>query len=149
MSNYRIKLDKQRCIACHACEVHCKAKNKVPAGASFNRISISGPVAGKGGLPRYDVKYQTCLHCKKPECVPACPTEAISIREADGLVCIDAETCIGCQACIEACPWDVPQYFPQADKVFKCDFCQEWIDEGRNPACVQGCTAHALTFVRK
>lgn len=149
MSNYRIKLDKQRCIACHACEVHCKAKNNVPVGVTFNHIFITGPVADKNGLPRYEAKYQPCFHCKKPECAPACPVEAISIRESDGLVLIDAETCIGCQACIEACPWSVPVFYEDENKVFKCDFCRDRIDEGLDPACVQGCTAHALEFVRK
>lgn len=147
MSDYRIKLDKKRCIGCHACEVHCKLKNNVPVGIQYNKIISSGLVE-KDGKPTITFKYQPCLHCKKPKCVPACPNQAIYIREPDKLVLVRTELCDGCGDCIEACPWSVPVIHPETGKMAKCDLCVDRVDAGLDPACVTGCTAKALTFVR-
>lgn len=148
MSKYKIKLNKDRCISCHACEVHCKVKNNVPQGIQLNKIMISGPSVDKNGKLTYTMKYQPCFHCKKPECVAACPTGAMSIRDADGLVYVRETLCDGCKSCMEACPWGVPQFNVLTGKIMKCDYCMDRIDNGLNPACVAGCTAHALSFVR-
>jgi len=149
MINYTIKFDKSRCIACDACLVHCKVKNKVPIGLSLNRLTAVGPIPDKDGNPTAKLKYENCRHCKKPLCVPA-SEGAFSVRE-DGLVLIDearmdqalAETII------EACPWHIPTYDANAGEILKCDYCVDRIDAGGQPACVTGCTAQALTFVRK
>ncbi|MFW5489765.1 MAG: 4Fe-4S dicluster domain-containing protein [Desulfovibrio sp.] len=147
MSDYRIKLDKKRCIGCHACEVHCKLKNSVPVGVQYNKIISSGLV-DKDGKPHIAFKYQPCMHCKKPQCVDACPNQAIYIREPDKLVLVRTELCDACGQCIEACPWSVPVIRPDTGKMAKCDFCVDRVDAGLDPACVTGCTAKALVFVR-
>ncbi|TVM17435.1 4Fe-4S ferredoxin [Oceanidesulfovibrio indonesiensis] len=148
MSQYKIKFNRKRCIACEACLVHCKVKNKVPTGLSYNKLTVSD-YEEKEGKPNLKLNYRACYHCPDPACVPACPTEAIHIREKDGIVWIDQEACIGCQQCIEACPWDVPVYDPDQNLTFKCDFCRDFVDQGMEPACVAGCTAKALSFVKK
>jgi len=33
-------------------------------------------------------------------------------------------------------------------KVVKCDGCLDRVEEGLHPACVAGCTTHALSFFR-
>ena len=147
MSNkYKIALDKERCIGCEACLVHCKVKNRVPAGLSLNELTVEGPV-DKDGLPSLIFKYRPCLHCKKPKCVPACPRQALYKRE-DGLVLLRLELCDGCGDCAEACPWDVPQIDQAAGKMIKCDYCLDRIEAGLDPACVTGCTTKALSFKR-
>ncbi|MEF2144063.1 MAG: 4Fe-4S dicluster domain-containing protein [Desulfovibrionaceae bacterium] len=146
MATYRIKFDKKRCIACHACLVHCKQKNRVPDGLSLNKLFAE--LEEKKGKPVLKVKYQPCLMCKKPECVPACPTGAMQKRESDGLVFIVEELCNGCGECVTACPWNVPVMDEVRGKAIKCDYCMDRIAEGRDPACVTGCTAQALTLVR-
>ncbi|MGE4422208.1 MAG: 4Fe-4S dicluster domain-containing protein [Pseudodesulfovibrio sp.] len=147
MAGYRMKFDKKRCIACNACLVHCKVKNKVPAGLSLNRLEAEGPVADKDGKPSAVLKYTNCRHCKKPECVSACPTGALYKRE-DGLVLVHMDKCDGCKACIDACPWTVPVFNDATGKIMKCDFCVDRVDADGTPACVVGCTANALSFVR-
>ncbi len=148
MSVYKIKLDKKRCIACQACEVHCKVKNHVPVGIQLNHIFVDGPKPGKDGRPLFNAKYQPCLMCKEPKCVPACPTGAMTFRESDGLVYVRSELCDGCKSCAEACPWHVPVYNELTGKIMKCDYCMDRIEQGLDPACVTGCTAKALSFVR-
>ncbi|BDQ37120.1 4Fe-4S ferredoxin [Pseudodesulfovibrio nedwellii] len=149
MASYRIKFDKKRCIACDACLVHCKVKNKVPVGISLNRLTVEGPIADKDGKPTAKIKYQNCMHCKNPECVAACPTGAMYKRDEDGLVLVDLNKCDGCKACVEACPWSVPVFNEESGKIMKCDYCVDRVDAGGTPACVTGCTAQALTFIRK
>jgi len=41
-----------------------------------------------------------CNHCG--DCVPACPTDALSL--VDGRIAFDADACNNCDACLRACP---------------------------------------------
>lgn len=76
----------------------------------------------------------------------ACPTDAVKKRKEDGIVFVEAQLCVGCKACIDACPWRVPQWDEASGKVLKCDYCRSRIDADEKPACVTACTAHALSF---
>lgn len=148
MRKYYIKLDHGRCISCKACEAHCKNKNKVPEGLAFCVHTTTGPFETPEG-PRYKTHFRPCYHCEKPACVEVCPTSAMIKREEDGIVYVDEDLCIGCQACVDACPWHVPQFNTDTDKAMKCDYCRDRLERGLDPACVTACTGHALTFVRK
>jgi Fe-S-cluster-containing dehydrogenase component len=145
MSNYLITLNAKRCISCKACEVHCKMKNQVPVGAKLGLLVTVGPTA-KAGKPAIHNLFVPCFHCNKPWCVAACPTGAMRRRD-DGIVFVDQDTCVGCKACIIACPWTVPQWNEETGTVIKCDLCMDRVDQGLAPACVTGCTTHALRFV--
>ena len=41
-----------------------------------------------------------CNHCG--DCIPACPTDALSL--VDGLIVFDADACNSCDACLRVCP---------------------------------------------
>ena len=97
-------------------------------------------------IPVVNYVYMACFHCEKPWCVDACPTGAMQRRDKDGIVFVDAELCVGCKACIKACPWGVPQWDSNTGKVAKCDLCKDRIDQGLKPACVTKCTTGALQF---
>lgn len=146
MSDYYIYQDQNRCIGCRACELHCKTKNDVPVGPSFCKIIPVGPHL-RAGIPRIHFIFMPCFHCEHPWCVAACPTEAMQKRTSDGIVFVDQSLCIGCKACITACPWGAPQWNKLTGRVFKCDYCKDRIDEGLQPACVTGCTTAALKWV--
>ncbi|MCL2791004.1 MAG: 4Fe-4S ferredoxin [Desulfobulbus sp.] len=144
MSKYIITQDVSGCIGCRACEVHCKDKNDPGAGAFYCRMIEVAPA--KTSPPQVDFVYLACFHCEKPWCVDACPTGAMRRRDQDGIVFVEESVCVGCKACIIACPWTVPQWNPETGKVGKCDLCRDRIDAGLQPACVTKCTTGCLTF---
>ena len=138
--------DQTRCVGCYTCVVSCKDWHDVPAGpASWIRVKT----LEKGKYPDLFVAFlvATCLHCFKPNCVSACPVNAIVKREQDGIVMVDMETCLGksCQLCLESCPYDAPQFGAEENaKMQKCDLCMERWTEGKKPICVDACPMRAL-----
>ncbi|MFC2022201.1 4Fe-4S dicluster domain-containing protein [Chloroflexota bacterium] len=139
--------DQTRCTDCFTCVVACKDWHDVPAGpASWIRVIA----LEKGEYPDLFVAFlaTTCYHCLEPKCVPACPVNAITKRKQDGIVIVDGEACLGreqCQLCLEACPYDAPQFGAEANaKMQKCDLCVERQEEGKKPICVDACPMRAL-----
>ena len=55
---------------------------------------------------------------------------------------------MGCRYCMISCPFSVPrfEYDSAVPKIQKCIFCWERLEEGKLPACVEGCPEEALTF---
>ncbi|MCC7382009.1 MAG: 4Fe-4S dicluster domain-containing protein [Deltaproteobacteria bacterium] len=119
------------------------------------------PQAGKFYLP------VQCQQCDNPPCVKACPVNA-TWKEADGIVVIDYDWCIGCRYCATACPywarkfnWGAPSV-PAAELnpnthylsnrprdrgvMEKCTFCLQRTRQGRMPACQEACPTGARVF---
>lgn len=85
------------------------------------------------------------MHCFSPECVKVCPVNALTKSEY-GPVLYDREKCIGCQSCVKACPFSIPQYDEKAQKIEKCSLCAHRIAEGKEPACAEACPTGAIQF---
>ncbi|ACL04217.1 4Fe-4S dicluster domain-containing protein [Desulfatibacillum aliphaticivorans] len=147
MSKYVLLQEAKKCIGCHACEVACKANKELPPGPRLCQVMEVGPRM-TGDLARSSHIFMPCYHCEKPWCIPACPTGAMQRRESDGIVYVDESLCVGCKACISACPWGAPQWYKAArkGKVVKCDYCMDRIDQGLQPACVTVCITGCLHF---
>ena len=62
----------------------------------------------------------------------------------DGIVDFDKSICIGCKACIAACPYDAIFINPEDHSAEKCNFCAQRIDVGLEPACVVVCPVKAI-----
>lgn len=86
-----------------------------------------------------------CNHCAEPPCVDICPTNAMHQRP-DGIVDIAQDLCIGCKACMQACPYDAVYMDPEEDTAAKCHFCAHRVDQGLLPACVVVCPTESLVF---
>ena len=145
MSKYMIRHDPQRCISCKACEVHCQVKNRTAASVKPGVLITVGPERLPDKVQIISA-FRPCFHCEKPWCVAVCPTGAMAKRPEDGWVHIVRALCVGCRACVGACPWKVPQWDETTGRVVKCDGCLDRVARGQNPACVAGCTTHALSF---
>jgi len=139
--NYAFVIDNRRCIGCHACSTACKAENSVPLGVHRTWVKY----VEKGAFPHTRRYFQVtrCNHCAKPPCVPICPTSAM-FQRADGIVEFDSEACIGCKACLQACPYDAIHIDPESGTAAKCHFCAHRTEVGLEPACVVVCPVHAI-----
>jgi Fe-S-cluster-containing dehydrogenase component/formate-dependent nitrite reductase membrane component NrfD len=139
--NYAFLIDNRKCIGCHACSTACKAENSVPLGVHRTWVKY----VEKGVFPQTRRYFQVtrCNHCARPPCVPICPTAAM-YRRGDGIVEFDSDLCIGCKACLQACPYDAIHIDPESGTAAKCHFCAHRVDVGLEPACVIVCPVHAI-----
>jgi len=134
-------IDHTRCIGCHACSTACKSENAVPVGV--NRTYVKYVDVGQFPAARRAFQVTRCNQCDHPPCVAACPTSAM-YRRADGIVDFDKNICIGCKACIAACPYDAIFINPEDHSAEKCNFCTHRLEVGLGPACVGVCPTEAI-----
>lgn len=134
-------IDHTKCIGCHACSTACKSENQVPL--SVNRTYVKYVDVGVFPQARRAFQVTRCNQCADPPCTHACPTAAMYARP-DGIVDFDKSACIGCKACIAACPYDAIFINPEDHTAEKCNFCAHRIDSGLEPACVVVCPTEAI-----
>jgi Fe-S-cluster-containing dehydrogenase component len=134
-------LDQNACIGCHACTTACKSENEVPLGVT--RTYVKSVETGTFPQVRRAFQVTRCNQCADAPCVAACPTQAMYQRD-DGIVDFDKNICIGCKACIAACPYDAIFINPQDNSAEKCNLCAHRLDVGLEPACVTVCPTQAI-----
>ncbi|OHB84393.1 MAG: hypothetical protein A2V98_17370 [Planctomycetes bacterium RBG_16_64_12] len=182
-------VDTTRCIGCRSCQVACKQSNQLaeehtkffaaPGGyqnpgrfspRTFTYVSYH-EVEGAGGATVWTFVKHQCMHCTDLYCAQVCAPRVFR-KTSSGVVAYEPDNCIGCAACVDACPFDVPaiDYWDLATPhVRKCSFCLErqesQLDEGevdgrplsapaaeryrrsfQTPACGKACPADALQF---
>ena len=137
-----INLD--RCIGCYACELACKMENGVDLGHHWNKLYQVEPFGEWPNVSTYWISKQ-CQQCEDAPCINVCPTGA-SYRDEQGRVLIDETSCIGCQLCMDACPYEVRDYNADKGIVQKCTMCKPLVDEGEKPACVKNCCGKARFY---
>ncbi len=121
------------CTGCNRCVYVCSAVKEGMFQPSKARIHINNfPLRG------YSVP-SVCFQCPKPDCMKACPEEAIT-KNDDGVVLVNAEKCNGCGDCVDACTYGMIE-MGAGDIAVKCDYC------GGDPACVKECEPGAIVFV--
>ena len=138
---YGFVIDQRRCIGCHACTVACKEENQVPLGVNRTWVKY----IEKGTFPdtRRYFSVMRCNHCDNAPCVTICPTVAL-YRRPDGIVDFDGGHCIGCKACMQACPYDALYIDPETRTAAKCHYCAHRVEVGLEPACVVVCPVQAI-----
>lgn len=163
MARYGMVIDLDRCTGCQTCVITCQMHHNTRPGVNWSHVEMielgTWPDSDRVQLPH------ACMHCPDAPCVAACPTGA-SVQREDGIVTVDYETCVGCKACIDACPFGARQlsdndaWFFGADEpapyeafgtqrinvVEKCIFCADRVDEGLPPHCVDCCPNAARIF---
>ena len=134
-------IDHSSCIGCHACTTACKSENEVPIGVT--RTYVKSVDVGVFPQTRRAFQVTRCNQCEDAPCTVACPTSAM-YRRPDGIVDFDKNACIGCKACIAACPYDAIFINPEDHTAEKCNFCAHRVDVGLEPACVTVCPTQAI-----
>lgn len=115
------------CDGCLMCQLHCSLNKTGTINPYRARIKITFSEKSPYPLP------VICRHCNNPPCQTACPVDGVmTADERTGAVVINTVNCIGCLACVEACPFGAIQVGPDRE-VLKCDLC------GGDPACVKYC----------
>jgi Fe-S-cluster-containing dehydrogenase component/formate-dependent nitrite reductase membrane component NrfD len=134
-------IDHRSCIGCHACTVACKTEHGVELGVFRTWVKY----IERGEFPdtRRYFSVLRCNHCTDAPCVEICPVKALYKRE-DGIVDFDSTRCIGCKACLNACPYDALYIDPESETAAKCNFCAHRVDAGLKPACEVVCPTQAI-----
>jgi Fe-S-cluster-containing dehydrogenase component len=139
---YAMAMDTKKCVGCNACVITCKSENKVPL--EHFRDWVEQEMSGEFPHLFMEIRSQRCNHCSEPPCVRTCPTGASFISDG-GIVLVDRKKCIGCKACIAACPYNARFVHPEG-YVDKCTFCIHRVKGGVQPACVEICPTSSLVF---
>ncbi|MEJ0088174.1 MAG: 4Fe-4S dicluster domain-containing protein [Limisphaerales bacterium] len=139
-------IDLDRCTRCDDCVRACASTHD-----NNPRFLRHGPTAGSLMVAN------ACMHCADPVCMIGCPTGAIHRESFAGQVVINPDTCIGCKACFNNCPYDairmvevrdangefmVDQEMKPIAKATKCDLC---VESYGGPACERACPHGALS----
>lgn len=137
-------IDVSLCVGCNACQAGCKVEHKLPEGEE-KHLSLTAFTA----LSEHNGMFvrHMCQHCDVPTCVSVCPVGAFT-KTPEGPVLYDANKCIGCRYCMQACPFHVPRYEWRSTKpgIQKCDFCAPRVSRGIQTACAESCPTGATKF---
>lgn len=144
LRSYHMIIDPNRCTGCQACVIACKGRNDT-APAQFNTRILIGET-GSGSQARAGFRPVQCNQCENPPCVPACPTKA-TFRLPSGVVVTDWNLCNGSGNCLPACPYSARFLDARhGNRVDKCDFCLDRLEQGLMPSCVEACSPNARLF---
>ncbi|MCD6519531.1 MAG: 4Fe-4S dicluster domain-containing protein [Anaerolineae bacterium] len=127
--------DPDKCIGCRICEYTCSMTKTGTFDPSLSRIRVVR-------IEPVTMLAVTCRLCADAPCVLACPRDALSRSEENGIILVDGDKCDGCGWCIEACDFGAIVLNPATKVVEICDLCQ---DEEGGPRCVEYCPTEALS----
>ena len=150
--------DATRCIGCKSCVAACAEANNLQQNITGeiylaptdlnaftkNIIKLYKPADGS----QWSYVKQQCMHCVDPTCVAGCPFFALTKNPQNGIVSWNGSKCMGCRYCEISCPYHVPkfQWRGMNPKIVKCEFCQERLAAGKQPACTSVCPVQAVVY---
>ncbi|MGE4553013.1 MAG: 4Fe-4S dicluster domain-containing protein [Desulfovibrionaceae bacterium] len=179
--------DLSRCVGCGACVEACRESNAAkfpepetpfprmyPARVKaedfserrdeddrltpYNWLYVQSCTVEHAGRT-YDMNMpRRCMHCQNPPCANLCPWGAAG-RDANGIVRINDQVCLGGAKCRSVCPWKIPQRqtgvglyldilpgYAGNGVMYKCDRCHQLVEQGEVPACIAACPYEVQTI---
>lgn len=136
-----------RCQGCNTCELACAVEHSQTqklAEAIYESTLPASRVSVEQG-DGFAVPLQ-CRQCEDAPCIAVCPTHALYRTDQNNPVIIDNDLCVGCHACVLACPFGVIWMDRFSRAIIKCDQCFERTAKGEMPACVEACPVQALEY---
>lgn len=138
------EFDASRCSGCWACTMTCVDQNDLRLTDAHDAYRlVSARERSETGERIFSWRMDGCMHCADPACAKVCPRDCFS-RNADGLVLLRGENCVGCGLCARACPYNAIRI--AGKKAHKCNGCAERVAAGLRPACERICPSGALQF---
>jgi carbon-monoxide dehydrogenase iron sulfur subunit len=123
-----LKFHAEKCKGCLECEKACSQVHfKTKDGGEKSAIRIK----------EADKKYKMHVCDQRGLCLDMCPVGALT-RKKNGVVWLEKELCIGCQACVGFCPIGAMRKSDVRIEPFKCISCG---------LCVRACLEKALELV--
>ncbi len=137
MAEYVLAIDYDKCTGCRLCEMACSLARSEEANPQKSRIRIVKMQEVANVIPIPVV----CMHCENPPCEVICPVGAISTNPSTRARQIDEEKCIGCSACVYACPFGAIAVDRSVGYAFTCSLCDG------EPICVKFCPTDAIQYI--
>ncbi|MDR1065270.1 MAG: molybdopterin-dependent oxidoreductase, partial [Oscillospiraceae bacterium] len=146
MAQFGMLIDLNRCTGCYGCVAACKQYFGTGPDVDYNQ----GVTAewGEGASSRLRYISTMCNHCENPPCHNVCPTGATT-KSNEGPVLTNDDKCVGCGACVSACPYGqrfLTEISAGKFKAEKCTLCQGRLARGEEPICVALCPARCRVF---
>lgn len=140
---YRMIVDTNQCVGCHACEVSCKQEFGAPLGL-FRTMTL---YLDTGSFPKVKREFLPimCTQCEDASCQKACIQGAI--YEENGIVKIDEKKCNGCGDCVKACSLGAIYVNPLSKLAEKCNLCAHRLEIGQKAACEATCVSEAIRII--
>lgn len=147
-------VDTKKCGACETCMLACSLAHSGRTNVNLSRLQLTKNPLGHFPV---DVIQNQCRQCPYPACVEACPNQSMHIDPLTKVRVVDEEKCIGCERCIEACPFTPSrvQWNYEDKNAQKCDLClntPHWEEEGGpygKQVCIEVCPMKAISFTHE
>lgn len=143
--HYSMLIRQNLCVDCERCIEACTKTNEVPS-YGYRTTILEKVVPDAIGQKREFIPV-LCNQCNNPPCVRVCPTRASYKDKDNGIVIIERKKCIGCKACVLACPYNARYFNEEVHAIDKCNFCFDTrLSKGEK---LTGCAAACPTGARK
>ena len=159
--SYSFFVDTTLCTACRGCQVACKQWHGLPAEKTVNVGSYQNPqdlsfntyklVRMKEEVIEEKLRWlffpEQCRHCIEPPCLETAndPRAIYKDRLTNAVIFTANTRLLDADEIIESCPYNIPRK-GQDGLLAKCDMCNDRVQNGLKPACVQTCPTGTMNF---